>query len=124
MQVAVISSLNAPVVDVWITFAILSTMVGYCAKIYITYVPLSLSLPLHLFWYLITTYGEIFSSTTIRYQNSLTACWNLITQSMYDKQLDSGKSTLLHLCDNVIQQEVSSNHVIVFPITSKVLIHY
>lgn len=26
---------------------------------------------------------------------------------MYDKQLDSGKGTLLHLCDDVIQQEVS-----------------
>lgn len=32
---------------------------------------------------------------------------NLITQFMYDKQLDSGKGTLLHLCDDVIQQEVS-----------------
>ncbi|XP_071915519.1 uncharacterized protein [Coffea arabica] len=31
---------------------------------------------------------------------------SLITQSMYDKQLDSGKGTLLHLCDDVIQQEV------------------
>ncbi|GER42408.1 hypothetical protein STAS_19196, partial [Striga asiatica] len=31
---------------------------------------------------------------------------NLITQSMYDKQLDSGRGTLLHLCDDVIQQEV------------------
>lgn len=31
---------------------------------------------------------------------------NLITQSMYDKQLDSGKGTLLHLYDDVIQQEV------------------
>lgn len=26
---------------------------------------------------------------------------------MYDKQLDSGRGTLLHLCDDVIQQEVS-----------------
>ena len=25
---------------------------------------------------------------------------------MYDKQLDSGKGTILHLCDDVIQQEV------------------
>lgn len=33
---------------------------------------------------------------------------NLITQSMYDKQLDSGIGTLLHLCDDVIQQEVQS----------------
>jgi hypothetical protein len=29
---------------------------------------------------------------------------------MYDKQLDSGKGTLLHLCDDVIQQEVL-NHL-------------
>lgn len=28
---------------------------------------------------------------------------------MYDKQLDSGKGTLLHLCDDVIQQEVSAS---------------
>ncbi|XP_065867148.1 uncharacterized protein [Euphorbia lathyris] len=74
--VAVISSLKAPMVDVRVTFAVLSTMIGYCAKIYITY------------------------------QNSLAAYRNLITQSMYDKQLDSGRGTLLHLCDNVIQQEV------------------
>lgn len=26
---------------------------------------------------------------------------------MYEKQLDSGRGTLLHLCDDVIQQEVS-----------------
>lgn len=38
---------------------------------------------------------------------------NLITQSMYDKQLDSGRGTLLHLCDDVIQQEVSS--ILIFP---------
>lgn len=31
---------------------------------------------------------------------------SLITQSMYDKQLDSGKGTLLHLCNDVIEQEV------------------
>ncbi|WCJ40254.1 hypothetical protein M5689_021184 [Euphorbia peplus] len=74
--VAVISSLKAPMVDVRVTFAVLSTMIGYCAKIYITY------------------------------QNSLAAYRNLITKSMYDKQLDSGRGTLLHLCDNVIQQEV------------------
>jgi hypothetical protein len=36
----------------------------------------------------------------------MTIYQNLITKSMYDKQLDSGKGTLLHLCDDVIQQEV------------------
>ncbi len=51
----------------------------------------------------------IFSSTAYRFQANLAAYQNLITQSMYDKQLDSGKGTLLHLCDDVIQQEVSSN---------------
>uniref|UniRef100_A0A453K4Z0 Uncharacterized protein n=1 Tax=Aegilops tauschii subsp. strangulata TaxID=200361 RepID=A0A453K4Z0_AEGTS len=38
---------------------------------------------------------------------------NLITKSMYDKQLDSGKGTLLHLCDDVIQQEVWVKEVII-----------
>lgn len=37
---------------------------------------------------------------------------NLITQFMYVKQLDSGKGTLLHLCDDVIQQEVSVHELI------------
>lgn len=32
----------------------------------------------------------------------------LLQQSMYDKQLDSGHGTLLHLCDDVLEQEVSS----------------
>uniref|UniRef100_A0A0A8XZS1 Uncharacterized protein n=1 Tax=Arundo donax TaxID=35708 RepID=A0A0A8XZS1_ARUDO len=36
----------------------------------------------------------------------MTIYQNMITKSMYDKQLDSGKGTLLHLCDDVIQQEV------------------
>lgn len=30
---------------------------------------------------------------------------------MYDKQLDSGRGTLLHLCDDVIQQEVNKNNL-------------
>ncbi|KAK3412934.1 hypothetical protein EUGRSUZ_I01594 [Eucalyptus grandis] len=57
-------------------FAALSTVIGYCAKTYFAF------------------------------QQNLAAYQNLITQSMYDKQLDSGKGTLLHLCDDVIQQEV------------------
>ncbi|RXH69698.1 hypothetical protein DVH24_037482 [Malus domestica] len=40
------------------------------------------------------------------YQQNLAQYQNLITQSMYEKQLDSGRGTLLHLCDDVIQQEV------------------
>lgn len=40
------------------------------------------------------------------FQQNMATYQNLITQSMYDKQLDSGKGTLLHLCDDVIQQEV------------------
>ncbi|CAN1243915.1 hypothetical protein LINPERPRIM_LOCUS5872 [Linum perenne] len=73
--VAVISSIESPK-DLWVMFAVLSTVIGYCAKTYFTY------------------------------QQNLAAYQNLITQSMYDKQLDSGKGTLLHLCDDVIQQEV------------------
>ena len=45
-------------------------------------------------------------STACRFQQNMATYQNLITQSMYDKQLDSGKGTLLHLCDDVIQQEV------------------
>ncbi|KAG2629292.1 hypothetical protein PVAP13_3KG436400 [Panicum virgatum] len=45
-------------------------------------------------------------SGVIGFQQNMTIYQNLITKSMYDKQLDSGKGTLLHLCDDVIQQEV------------------
>lgn len=38
----------------------------------------------------------------------MVAYQSLITRSVYDKQLDSGRGTLLHLCDEVIQQEVSN----------------
>ncbi|KAK4772480.1 hypothetical protein SAY86_014255 [Trapa natans] len=74
--VAVISSLEIPNADFWVILAVLSTVIGYCAKTYFTF------------------------------QANLAAYQNLITRSMYDKQLDSGKGTLLHLCDDVIQQEV------------------
>ncbi|XP_062196963.1 uncharacterized protein LOC133899934 isoform X2 [Phragmites australis] len=74
--VTLISSLEMPKADVWVVIAILSGLIGYCAKIYFT-----------------------FQANMVAYQN-------LITKSMYDKQLDSGKGTLLHLCDDVIQQEV------------------
>uniref|UniRef100_A0A803MZH8 Uncharacterized protein n=1 Tax=Chenopodium quinoa TaxID=63459 RepID=A0A803MZH8_CHEQI len=40
------------------------------------------------------------------FQANLKDYHSLITQSMYDKQLDSGRGTLLHLCDNVLKQEV------------------
>jgi hypothetical protein len=43
---------------------------------------------------------------------------NLITKSMYDKQLDSGKGTLLHLCDDVIQQEVLNHRDLYFAMCS------
>ncbi|WCJ40244.1 hypothetical protein M5689_021174 [Euphorbia peplus] len=74
--VAVVGSVEMPKADVWVIFAVLSTVVGYIAKTYFTF------------------------------QANLAAYQNLITQSMYDKQLDSGRGTLLHLCDDVIQQEV------------------
>ncbi|KAI8030744.1 hypothetical protein LOK49_LG01G04289 [Camellia lanceoleosa] len=79
--VAVVGSLDMPKADLWVIFAILSTVIGYCAKTYFTF------------------------------QQNMATYQNLITQSMYDKQLDSGKGTLLHLCDDVIQQEV--NEVII-----------
>ncbi|KAJ6812153.1 uncharacterized protein M6B38_150160 [Iris pallida] len=74
--VTLISSLEMPKADVWVVTAILSGLIGYCAKIYFSF------------------------------QQNMATYQNLITQSMYDKQLDSGRGTLLHLCDDVIQQEV------------------
>ncbi|CAN1295915.1 hypothetical protein LINPERPRIM_LOCUS22985 [Linum perenne] len=74
--VAVVSSLESPKDDLWVMLTILSAVVGYCAKTYFTF------------------------------QANMASYQNLITQSMYDKQLDSGRGTLLHLCDDVIQQEV------------------
>ncbi|XP_018718220.2 uncharacterized protein LOC104419098 [Eucalyptus grandis] len=72
---AVVGSLDLPKADLWI-FAVLSTVIGYCAKTYFAF------------------------------RQNLATYQNLITQAMYDKQLDSGKGTLLHLCDNMIHQEV------------------
>ncbi|KAH1206597.1 hypothetical protein HKD37_16G045962 [Glycine soja] len=74
--VAVASSLHVDSADLRVIGAVLSTVLGYLAKTYFT-----------------------FQQNLVQYQN-------LITRSMYDKQLDSGKGTLLHLCDDVIQQEV------------------
>ncbi|KAM1014831.1 hypothetical protein ACFX2I_044662 [Malus domestica] len=74
--VAVVTSLEMPQIDLWVIFAIISTVIGYFAKTYFSY------------------------------QQNLAQYQNLITQSMYEKQLDSGRGTLLHLCDDVIQQEV------------------
>lgn len=74
--VALVGSLEMPKADFWVIFAVISGLIGYCAKIYLTF------------------------------QANMAAYQNLITQSMYDKQLDSGRGTLLHLCDDVIQQEV------------------
>lgn len=54
-----------------------------------------------------STNVAIISPTGCRFQQNLAVYQNMITQSMYDKQLDSGRGTLLHLCDDVIQQEVS-----------------
>ncbi|KAJ3678212.1 hypothetical protein LUZ60_002015 [Juncus effusus] len=74
--VTLVGSLEMPKADFWVVVAILSALAGYCAKIYFSF------------------------------QANMAAYQNLITKSMYDKQLDSGKGTLLHLCDDVIQQEV------------------
>ncbi|TVU20802.1 hypothetical protein EJB05_30398 [Eragrostis curvula] len=65
-----------PKADIWIVVAILAGVIVYCAKIYLT-----------------------FRANKISYQN-------LITKATNDNQLDSGKGTLLHLCHDVIQQEV------------------
>lgn len=62
--------------NVRVLAAVGSAVVGYCSKTYFTF------------------------------QKNFSDYQNLITRSMYEKQLDSGRGTLLHLCDEVIQQEV------------------
>ncbi|KAL2939534.1 FACT complex subunit SSRP1 [Bienertia sinuspersici] len=74
--VTVVTQLRKTKADIKVLAPICSAVVGYCAKIYFTF------------------------------QKNLSSYQNLITRSMYDKQLDSGRGTLLHLCDDVIQQEV------------------
>ncbi|KAF8020874.1 hypothetical protein BT93_G1318 [Corymbia citriodora subsp. variegata] len=74
--VTVLTSLQMPKADIRIIFGILSALVGYCVKTYLTF------------------------------QKNVVAYQNLIARSVYDKQLDSGRGTLLHLCDDMIQQEV------------------
>ncbi|CAL5370351.1 unnamed protein product [Camellia sinensis] len=114
--VAVVGSLDMPKADLWVIFAILSTVIGYCAKTYFTgRVSQIRETPdvgfllgwshcfMHWAWSCdcmcsVHATGNLFQQNMATYQN-------LITQSMYDKQLDSGKGTLLHLCDDVIQQE-------------------
>ncbi|XP_056687593.1 uncharacterized protein [Spinacia oleracea] len=74
--VTVITQLCKTKANLKVLAPICSAVVGYCAKIYFTF------------------------------QKNLKDYQSLITRSMYDKQLDSGRGTLLHLCDDVIQQEV------------------
>nr|XP_011468221.1 PREDICTED: uncharacterized protein LOC101311603 [Fragaria vesca subsp. vesca] len=74
--VAIVTSIETTKLDLWVAFAILSTVIGYIATTYFSF------------------------------QQNLAAYQSLITESMYEKQLDSGRGTLLNLCDDVIQQEV------------------
>ncbi|XP_056687235.1 uncharacterized protein [Spinacia oleracea] len=74
--VTVITQLCQTKANIKVLATVCSAVVAYCAKIYFTF------------------------------QANLKDYQSLIVQSMYDKQLDSGRGTLLHLCDDVIQQEV------------------
>lgn len=74
--VTLVTSMDTPQADFWVAFAIICGIAGYCVKIFLS-----------------------FQQNLIQYQN-------LITNSMYEKQLDSGKGTLFYMCDGVIQQEV------------------
>ncbi|XP_038695080.1 uncharacterized protein LOC119992457 isoform X2 [Tripterygium wilfordii] len=87
--VTVISSLSNPKANIRVIMAILSTVIGYCVKTYFTF------------------------------QSNLVAYQSLITQSVYNKQLDSGRGTLLHLCDEVIQQEVKEVIISFFMLTQR-----
>ncbi|XP_048134386.1 uncharacterized protein LOC115747508 isoform X3 [Rhodamnia argentea] len=87
--VTVVTSLQMPKADIRIISGILSALVGYCVKTYFTF------------------------------QKNVVAYQNLIARSVYDKQLDSGRGTLLHLCDDMIQQEVKEVIVSFFILMQK-----
>ncbi|XP_056164888.1 uncharacterized protein LOC115681864 isoform X2 [Syzygium oleosum] len=87
--VTVLTSLQMPKADIRIISGILSALVGYCVKTYFTF------------------------------QKNVVAYQNLIARSVYDKQLDSGRGTLLHLCDDMIQQEVKEVIVSFFILMQK-----
>eukprot|EP00850_Spirogloea_muscicola_P010608 SM000063S19998 [mRNA] locus=s63:245444:250363:+ [translate_table: standard] len=72
-----------------VMLAVLGAVVGYLMKVYFTF------------------------ATSIRiYQE-------LIMKAVYDKQLDSGKGTLLHLCNDVVEQEVKEVIVAYFVLMSQ-----
>ncbi|KAG7550567.1 hypothetical protein ISN45_Aa06g013370 [Arabidopsis thaliana x Arabidopsis arenosa] len=87
--VTVVSSVSLKKTDIRVIAAILSTVVAYCVKTYFTF------------------------------QRNLVDYQSLITRSVYDKQLDSGRGTLLHLCDEVIQQEVKEVIISFFMLIKK-----
>lgn len=87
--VTVLTSLQMPKADIRIISGILFALVGYCVKTYLTF------------------------------QKNVVAYQNLIAHSVYDKQLDSGRGTLLHLCDDMIQQEVKEVIVSFFILMQK-----
>ncbi|RVX06977.1 hypothetical protein CK203_015010 [Vitis vinifera] len=99
--VAVVGSLDMPKADLWVIIAILSTLIGYCAKTYFTDYMAKQLLMLDLSWLGLGP-DCMFSNISGKH-----GCISELNHTiMYDKQLDSGKGTLLHLCDDVIQQEV------------------
>ncbi|KAH7427848.1 hypothetical protein KP509_10G063400 [Ceratopteris richardii] len=87
--VTLVTSLEMPKADFWVVSAILMGVIGYCVKIFLS-----------------------FQQNLIEYQN-------LITRSMYEKQLDSGRGTLLHICDDMIQQEVKEVILAYFVLISR-----
>ncbi|KAL9662579.1 hypothetical protein QQ045_027412 [Rhodiola kirilowii] len=89
LQFTVAKSLNMRKTDIWVIVAILFALCSYCVKTYLT-----------------------FQSNLVNYQS-------LITRSVYEKQLDSGRGTLLHLCDEVIQQEVKEVIVAYYVLTEQ-----
>lgn len=74
--ITLMGSLKMPKADFKVVAAILTALFGYFSKVYFTF------------------------------QSNIKSYQTLIMQSMYNKQLDSGRGTLLHLCDDVIEQEV------------------
>ncbi|KAJ0111959.1 hypothetical protein Patl1_02531 [Pistacia atlantica] len=109
--VTLISSLSIPKADIRVIYGILTAVLIINIRDLFESI---LALRFAFYEKLILVKLRIYS-----FNDNLVAYQSLITQSVYEKQLESGRGTLLHLCDEVIQQEVKEVIVAFFMLMMK-----
>ncbi|KAH9618800.1 hypothetical protein KSS87_018761 [Heliosperma pusillum] len=110
----IVTQLAKAKANIKVIATICSGVVCYCAKTYFTLSTSSSETHPYNSIYNVLNFKSMISNIShltvlicgLRFDTNLKDYQNLITRTMYDKQLDSGRGTLLHLCDDVIQQEV------------------